>query len=593
MRLRARYVLMAAATLLLCAGESRKEADEPDHPEVESKQVSDAEEEKAELQDCMPCVVEFKKRGGCKALMGKGKIPELEPHCQEMFGRCQDIAEEICLKAHTHETPEEKEPPSDCLNGDERPACDNPKDCPQRKCKVPRCKKGQRAMYQWGPDGCRRCLHCVQLAEDLLHDTAGPPKGNEPAKRKKTAAKEEESSQNPRAPAKGRCPKVQKGAVGTCEEACEADRDCGDGSLCCSNGCGHTCTPAEHGASHADADESRPADDFMEAPAAIVSDPEENPPAAELPSNEEEPQAAVAPVDCGDCHERLAKAGEEFRQLEERFHSNEETFVALQQEAALVRGFPGFEDVERPEHGSRNTTGAGLLLTFRELRRMVQMEIRGIAPGAAMQMVSRTANDPLATVLAYTCIASTVFCTACILGRWQTMRTLFQLQVIFGNIVWTGIWVILAVLAAFVGKNPLSLVSKDDFAGFSLLVMCLFVYVAACNLFTLALARGSNEKSNAVVSVLVGTLLYWMLWELGRPQKDRSSVATGYSHIIFFLFSLLFAGFSIRDLYTVMMQKPAAAAKKARLIKARREKGDDAETEMFVIEEEEEEETGY
>ena len=39
----------------------------------------------------------------------------------------------------------------------------------------------------------------------------------------------------------GQCPPVPEGSVGICVEECISDFDCYPGSLCCSNGCGHTC----------------------------------------------------------------------------------------------------------------------------------------------------------------------------------------------------------------------------------------------------------------------------------------------------------------------------------------------------------------
>ena len=45
----------------------------------------------------------------------------------------------------------------------------------------------------------------------------------------------------------GKCPKLPRGAVGTCVEACGLNGRCPKGELCCSNGCGHTCQKAVFG----------------------------------------------------------------------------------------------------------------------------------------------------------------------------------------------------------------------------------------------------------------------------------------------------------------------------------------------------------
>ncbi|XP_078000283.1 uncharacterized protein LOC144452853 isoform X2 [Glandiceps talaboti] len=41
----------------------------------------------------------------------------------------------------------------------------------------------------------------------------------------------------------GECPFVRRDSFGTCVEECSQDGDCGRNLKCCSNGCGHTCTP--------------------------------------------------------------------------------------------------------------------------------------------------------------------------------------------------------------------------------------------------------------------------------------------------------------------------------------------------------------
>lgn len=45
----------------------------------------------------------------------------------------------------------------------------------------------------------------------------------------------------------GQCPvgKLSEGISGACVESCSNDNDCSAEEKCCSNGCGHTCMPAE------------------------------------------------------------------------------------------------------------------------------------------------------------------------------------------------------------------------------------------------------------------------------------------------------------------------------------------------------------
>ncbi len=40
------------------------------------------------------------------------------------------------------------------------------------------------------------------------------------------------------------CPELSPGMAGICVEMCSSSAQCPSGSLCCSNGCGHTCQPA-------------------------------------------------------------------------------------------------------------------------------------------------------------------------------------------------------------------------------------------------------------------------------------------------------------------------------------------------------------
>ncbi|XP_030024800.2 WAP four-disulfide core domain protein 18 [Manduca sexta] len=41
----------------------------------------------------------------------------------------------------------------------------------------------------------------------------------------------------------GSCPPVDPDAYGPCVEACSGDGSCPGNQKCCSNGCGHTCSP--------------------------------------------------------------------------------------------------------------------------------------------------------------------------------------------------------------------------------------------------------------------------------------------------------------------------------------------------------------
>ena len=40
------------------------------------------------------------------------------------------------------------------------------------------------------------------------------------------------------------CPQVDSDSLGICPELCSSDEDCENGTLCCSNGCGHSCMAA-------------------------------------------------------------------------------------------------------------------------------------------------------------------------------------------------------------------------------------------------------------------------------------------------------------------------------------------------------------
>ena len=37
---------------------------------------------------------------------------------------------------------------------------------------------------------------------------------------------------------------MRSDVVGTCVDECSSDDECAEGEKCCSNGCGHQCTPA-------------------------------------------------------------------------------------------------------------------------------------------------------------------------------------------------------------------------------------------------------------------------------------------------------------------------------------------------------------
>merc|ERR1712070_683483 len=138
------------------------------------------------------------------------------------------------------------------------------------------------------------------------------------------------------------------------------------------------------------------------------------------------------------------------------------------------------------EHPVKGLDPPSTLETFRALRRMVMMEAVGEEAGSNLLIASRAAADPANTLFAYGGILIVVFVNACCLSRWNMMRFLFQSQVALLNAMWCGLWLAFGIMATFTKRNPLGLVRKEIFSGFSLLLMCLYLYVAACNLFTLA-----------------------------------------------------------------------------------------------------------
>ena len=42
-------------------------------------------------------------------------------------------------------------------------------------------------------------------------------------------------------PKPGKCPVINEGSFGTCDEGCTTDHDCEGNAKCCSNGCGSVC----------------------------------------------------------------------------------------------------------------------------------------------------------------------------------------------------------------------------------------------------------------------------------------------------------------------------------------------------------------
>lgn len=303
-----------------------------------------------------------------------------------------------------------------------------------------------------------------------------------------------------------------------------------------------------------------------------------------------------------ECQNRLAKAGDSLRKTEARLRSHGELFEALQQEARGVRLLPGFPTIEVPE-GERSSAGAGLIPTFRELRRLAMMEVQGEESGSlTLLQASKAAEDPATSAVAYGGIVCLVCFTACCLGRWKAMQKLFQMQVALLNSAWAGIWLCLGLLATFVGRNPIALVHKDVFHGFSLLVMALYIYAATCNIFALAFLKGAVQKASALLSVVVGAVLYYWLYELGKEERhmgardDNQDFLSAHSYVIFFAFSGIFAMLAMGALSTVAAQiqhqaEPPKPESKLKKFKGAR-KGpakDASEVEMFVIGKEDEE----
>jgi hypothetical protein len=63
---------------------------------------------------------------------------------------------------------------SDCVQGDERPGCANPKGCPEKFCAmdgVLHCAVPQTPVYDWDRRGCRECLACHYVESLTKFDT--------------------------------------------------------------------------------------------------------------------------------------------------------------------------------------------------------------------------------------------------------------------------------------------------------------------------------------------------------------------------------------------------------------------------------------
>ena len=295
------------------------------------------------------------------------------------------------------------------------------------------------------------------------------------------------------------------------------------------------------------------------------------------------------------CLERLAEAGESLRAKEDVIAEDHSIFKALQAEAAQVRLLPGFP-ADLADEGDGESVG--LLATFRKLRRMAMMEVAGEASGSALLQASKAAEDPVASLAAYGGILMLVCFTACCLGRWQTMRRLFQMQVALLNAMWGGIWLNFGIVGVFSGRNPVMLVHREIYHGFTLLLMSLYVYVAACNCFMLAFQKGAFQKLAAFVSIVIGAALYWMLFTIGKSDhivtnsSQTPEVLTSYSYAIYFGFSFVFGIMAISSLSLVASLLPPEKKGKSVLAKFKGSKKGPAvsaeETEMFVISAEEE-----
>uniref|UniRef100_A0A7S4V8B1 WAP domain-containing protein n=1 Tax=Alexandrium monilatum TaxID=311494 RepID=A0A7S4V8B1_9DINO len=75
----------------------------------------------------------------------------------------------------------------------------------------------------------------VPASASATGDIQGEEAGEMPLKGKPVEGLDPVREQDPK------CPKVEKGIVGTCVEECSRNADCKSGLLCCSNGCGHIC----------------------------------------------------------------------------------------------------------------------------------------------------------------------------------------------------------------------------------------------------------------------------------------------------------------------------------------------------------------
>jgi hypothetical protein len=304
---------------------------------------------------------------------------------------------------------------------------------------------------------------------------------------------------------------------------------------------------------------------------------------------------------------RLADAGEKERAMnaallkaQEPNSRDVEVLSTLKEEAAAVRALPSFGTL--PDMDANATdSGEEILATFRKLRRMAQMEVAGEGLGASLLMASAAAENPVTTMAAYGGVVAVVMCAAFCQTRWQTIRDFFQLSTVFMNCCWTGMWLILGVVSAFASRDPLRLVPHAHLPGFTLLLMCGYVCMAAANIGLLTITRGAAEQAFALVCVLVGSLLYWILYSTGQSNRvisgGEESILVSHSHLFYLSFAILFAIFSVRGLRTIGSQQPkvrgAAGNKNRKQARsksrsgrsegARMEHGEVVETEMFVI----------
>jgi len=153
-------------------------------------------------------------------------------------------------------------------------------------------------------------------------------------------------------------------------------------------------------------------------------------------------------------------------------------------------------------------------------------------------------TDPVAVGTVYLVATLPVMGLVC-LSRFASIKEIFIVQGVFANCCFTGIWLILAVLALYCGFNPLKLIIGHEvhLPTFELVFVGAYAYVSACNILLLFVQRGAMEKLHAFFTLLLGAHIYWMLYTL-RTEELGSEIQV----MFYFVYFVCFAGFSLAKL---------------------------------------------